>query len=218
MNPGRVFFGSLVLALGGLLLLDVFGVLSAGEVIAAWWPLALVAAGVVSFAVNPRHWLAPLILTVGGGSLLLATTGVVDTWAVVGPVLLVVFGFALIVGRGFGRRSAETGDEISSFSMFAGEELASHSHQFKGGNVGVLFGGAELDLTDAELAPGAALDVFAAFGGVEIKVPDGWDVRTKGFPLLGGIENVTVKDKVPVGAPTLDVNATALFGGLEIKH
>jgi hypothetical protein len=60
--------------------------------------------------------------------------------------------------------------------------------------------------------------VFVAFGGAEITVPEGWQVVTHGMPIFGGFDNVTAKEKVAVGAPTLDVNATVIFGGLEVKH
>ena len=81
-----------------------------------------------------------------------------------------------------------------------------------------LFGGAEIDLRDAKPAPGAELDVFVAFGGAEIKVPEGWQVVTHGMPIFGGFENVTTTESIEPGAPLLDVNATIIFGGLEVKH
>jgi hypothetical protein len=43
-------------------------------------------------------------------------------------------------------------------------------------------------------------------------------VATRGLPLFGGIENATAKEQIAADAPTLAVNATVLFGGLEIKH
>ena len=43
-------------------------------------------------------------------------------------------------------------------------------------------------------------------------------MTTKGIPILGGFENVTTKEMLPAGSPHLDINATVLFGGLELKH
>lgn len=60
--------------------------------------------------------------------------------------------------------------------------------------------------------------MFTAFGGTEIKVPEGWKVVTHGLPIFGGFENVTIAETLPPDAPTLDVSATVLFGGLEVKH
>lgn len=46
MKPLRLWLGSLLLALGVVWLLDAAGALSAGAVIAGWWPIAVVGLGV----------------------------------------------------------------------------------------------------------------------------------------------------------------------------
>ncbi len=218
MNWARVFFGSLVVAVGVLLLLDNVGVLDAGDVISTWWPLVLIIAGLLALVANPRHWQIPLIVVVIGTALLLRTLGVVDSLDLVIPALLIMIGVFVIFGRIRPGREISDSDRISSFNIFSGTEIASHSANFKGGNVGAIFGGAEIDLHDAKPAAGAALDVFAVFGGVEVSVPEGWHVVTRGFPIFGGFENVTAKERIDPDAPTLEVHATILFGGVEIKH
>lgn len=218
MNWARIFFGSLVVAVGVLLLLDNSGVLDAGDVISTWWPVVLVGAGLLTFLANPHHWQVPLILVFVGAALLLRTLGVVDSLDLVIPALLILIGVFVIFGRVRPGREVSDNDRISSFNVFSGTEIASHSAQFEGGNVGAIFGGAEIDLHDAKLAPDASLDVFAVFGGVEISVPEGWQVVTRGFPIFGGFENVTAKERVGPDAPVLEVHATILFGGVEIKH
>ena len=218
MNLARVFLGS-VLALAGVLwLLDAAGVVDAGEVIGGFWPLVIVAAGLLSLAANPRQWAAPAIVVIVGTALLLRTTDVVDSFTVVGPALLIGVGLAVIFGIGFGNREVSTGDRVNSFTVFSGADLASHSRSFEGGNVGAIFGGAEINLRDAAPADGASIDVLAIFGGVEIKVPEGWNVVIRGFPIFGGFDNATTKDQLPADAPVLHINATVLFGGLEVRH
>lgn len=218
MNWARLFFGSLVVAIGVLLLLDNSDVLDAGDVVSTWWPIVVIAAGLLTFLSNPRHWQIPLILGVVGTALLLRTLGVVDSLDLVLPALLILIGVFVMFGRARPGREVSDTDRINSFNVFSGTEIASHSAEFKGGNVGAIFGGAEIDLHDARLAPGATLDVFTAFGGVEISVPEAWQVVTRGFPIFGGFENVTAKERVGPDAPTLEVHATILFGGVEIKH
>ena len=217
MNWGRLFFGLLIVAVGTVLLLDNAGVLDAGEIFSTWWPTILILAGILSFAANPRHWPGALIITGVGVAFLLSNLDMVDIGSVVIPAAIILVGILVIFGRGLGSRS-EAGDSVNSFNVFSGSEIASHSKQFQGGNISAVFGGAEVDLRDTVPAPGAELDVFAAFGGVEVTVPEGWNVVTRGLPLFGGIENATAKEPVPADAPTLAVNATVLFGGLEIKH
>jgi len=218
MNLARLYFGLLIVALGIILLLGSADVLDAGEVIATWWPVAVIGAGLFAWLANPRHWAMPVVVMAVGTAILLKTTGVIDSLNIVIPALVIFVGLLVIFGSGRRSRATETGDDIRTFNVFSGSEVASHSPQFHGGNVGALFGGVEVDLRDATPAPDASLDVFVAFGGAEIKVPEGWRVDLTGLPLFGGMENVTAKEHVSTEAPALAVHATALFGGVEIKH
>lgn len=221
MNPARALFGSLLVALGALFLLDTAGVVSdAGELVADWWPVALLAVAATAFFTNPRHWVGPAVIAVVGAGLLLTTTGAVDAdiWEIIGPALVIFLGLVLVFRRPGLRRTRATGNRLDSFNAFSGTEIASHSADFEGGSVGVVFGGAEIDLRDATPVPDARLDVFTAFGGTEIRVPAGWRVEVHGLPLFGGFENVTTKERLGPDAPRLDVGATVLFGGLEVKH
>ena len=53
-------------------------------------------------------------------------------------------------------------------------------------------GGVTLDLRQAKMTPeGAVLDAFAFWGGIEIKVPESWQVRGEVIPLMGGFEDKT---------------------------
>ena len=217
MNWGRLFFGLLIVAVGTLLLLDNAGVLDAWEIVSTWWPVVVILAGILTFAANPRHWPVALIITGVGVAFLLSNLDIVDLGDFIIPAAIILVGLLVLFGRGLGAKT-EAGDRVNSFNVFSGSEIASHSKQFQGGNISAVFGGAEVDLRDTLPAPGAELDVFAAFGGVEVTVPQGWNVITRGLPLFGGIENATAKDPVPADAPTLAINATVLFGGLEIKH
>lgn len=218
MNWARAYFGALIALVGGLWLLDAVELVDAGEVFATWWPLALIGGGVVGFVLDRRHWIPPFLLVAVGTSLLLSSLGIADAAAVILPSVLVIIGVLLVMGRGFGANRTKAGDRVSSFNMFSGSEIASHSAAFEGGSIGAVFGGAELDLRDARPAPGATLDVFSAFGGVDIKVPEGWRVDIAGLPLFGGFENVTTKDRLEPDAPALHIDATVLFGGLAVKH
>lgn len=217
MNWGRVYVGGLVVAAGVILLLDNMGNLDAGEVFSTWWPVAIIGAGLLTLASNPHHWPVSVLITLVGVALLLSTLDVVDLWSVILPGLAILVGLFIIFGRSLAPRT-EVGDRISNFNMFSGSQLASHSSQFSGGSVSTVFGGTEIDLRDAAPTPGASLDLLALFGGIEVKVPEGWNVQTQGMPLFGGIDNVTVKDQLPADAPELTIHYTALFGGIEIKH
>ena len=218
MNWARAFFGIMVVSVGLLLLLDNLDILDAGDVIGDWWPVAIIAGGLLAFIANPRHWVMPLVLVGGGAFVLLRTTGAIGAVDVLLPAALIIVGLLVLFGRGLGTRSATTDDRVNTFNLFSGSEMVSNSTNFQGGRIGAIFGGAELDLSHATLSPDAGLDVFTAFGGVEITVPQGWRVEINGFPLFGGFENKTAKERLAEDAPRLHIDATVLFGGLEVKH
>jgi predicted membrane protein len=220
MNYGRLFVGVILVTLGALLALDAADVLNAGDVIAAWWPLIFIVAAVIMYVSNPTRWMPPVVIFVIAGVILLESTGLVEAnlWQFVWPALLIIVGLSFLFRQSSGRGQATRDDRIEHFAIFSGIEVANHSQHFTGGSVSAIFGGAEVDLRNAQLDPGASLDVFTAFGGVEIAVPQGWKVVLHGFPLFGGFDNITTKESLSTDAPNLDVHAVALFGGIEVKH
>ena len=218
MNWARAFFGILIVSVGTIFLLDGLDVLDAGQVIGEWWPVAIILAGLLAFFANPRHWLVPLLLVGGGVVVLLSTTDTIDAGSLLWPAILIIVGLFVIFGRGMGSTSTSSDNRINSFSVFSGLNFKTDSPSFEGGRIGAVFGGAEVDLRQANLAPGAALDVFTAFGGVEISVPRGWRVDINGFPIFGGFDNATSNEGLAGDAPHLEIDATVLFGGLEVKH
>jgi hypothetical protein len=53
---------------------------------------------------------------------------------------------------------------------------------------------------------GATLAVTAAFGGVDVIVPRGWRVESKGTPIFGGFDNTADAPPEGTDAPTLTVD------------
>jgi hypothetical protein len=220
-NPARALFGIALVAIGGLFLAEAADLIDdAGDILGRWWPVGLILVAVVAYLSSPRQWVGPVIIGAIGILLLLTTTDVVEgsVWQFFWPAIFIFLGASLLFRRS-GRPRPESGpDSIEHFNAFSGSELASRSSRFEGGSIGVIFGGVELDLRDASPAPDARLDVFTMFGGSTIFVPDDWRVDVKGFPLFGGFENVTTRRRLPADAPALEIEATVLFGGLEVKY
>jgi predicted membrane protein len=98
--------------------------------------------------------------------------------------------------------------------------VANVSQAFRGASLTAVFGGVNLDLRHARpAAEGARITATAAFGGIDILVPTGWRVALKGLPIFGGIEDKTDHTAdLPDDAPVLQVDALAIFGGVEVKH
>ena len=80
-----------------------------------------------------------------------------------------------------------------------------------------LFGGTDLDLRDAIFeAPVVEISGFWCFGGLDIKVPEGIDVRDQTAGIFGGTDVRDIGDPAP-GAPTLVIKGMSLFGGVSVR-
>ena len=79
-----------------------------------------------------------------------------------------------------------------------------------------LFGGIDLDLRDAIFeAPVVEISGFWCFGGLDIKVPEGIEVRDQTAGIFGGTDVNNIGDPAP-GAPTLVIKGVSLFGGVSV--
>ncbi|NIG53479.1 LiaF domain-containing protein [Chitinophaga sp. Cy-1792] len=110
-------------------------------------------------------------------------------------------------------------DVINSSAIFSGVNKLVLSKNFKGGYVSSIFGGMDLNLTQADIQGTAVLDVSAIFGGCEIVVPSNWVVKTDVTTVMGGIEDKRSPELMRVAAAdkTLLIKGSCIFGGIEIK-
>lgn len=122
---------------------------------------------------------------------------------------------AAFVRRAVPSQGDEESDELSLVAVLDGVELKSRSKAFRGGSMLAWFGGIAVDLREAELAPGARVSATTLFGGIAIKTPPGWRVKSNVRSLAGGVETRTPAADDPE-APVLDVDGLALFGGIAI--
>lgn len=221
----QVIFGVFVIIVGVLFTLDNLGVLDAGEYL-EYWPVALVALGGAKLwqaARERQGWLGGLFFVLLGAVLLANRMVDVridgrDLW----PVLLVVLG-GYFVFRGFGgpqrRTHADSSDYISGLAIMGGFDRRSNSPAFKGGDLTAVLGGCEIDLRKASIAPGteAVIEVFAFWGGIDLKVPEDWTVVNRVVPLMGGIEDKTLPPQPPTGK-RLVLRGIVVMGGASLKN
>lgn len=219
----QIVTGLIILAIGVGFLLEAFHLVDFGKVVSVWWPSIIIIIGLVSLINNVRAPLWPIAEIVLGTLLLLRQFGVVafDVWQIIWTSLIILAGVSILFERSrSGKRAKENDkDGIDATAIFSGQEIRSVSHQFKGGAITAIFGGVDLDLRDAKLDGNkATIDVFTAFGGSDIRVPEGWTVKISGTPIFGGWEDKTHKPADVKNAPHLTINGTCLFGGVSIKN
>ena len=78
-------------------------------------------------------------------------------------------------------------------------------------------GGCEIDLRQASIDGEAVIDVFALWGGIEIRVPEDWTVVSRVMPILGGVEDKTRPPQTAAGK-RLVVRGFVVMAGVEMKN
>lgn len=221
----QVVLGLMVVAVGILFTLDNLGVLDAEDYL-RYWPAGLVVVGVLKLwhATRDGHgWFGGLLfLVIGSWMLIERIVYITINVRELLPLMLVFFG-GYMVWRGFGgQRRERDADGHSSFSALAimgGVTRRSSSQTFQGADLTAVMGGCEIDLRQASIAAGAdaVVDVFAFWGGIDIKVPEDWTVVTRAMPLLGGVEDRTRAPQTPTGK-RLVIRGIVVMGGVSVKN
>lgn len=220
--------GLIIVAVGVILLLDRLGVID-GWSILRYWPLLLVFIGLAKLlsAQEPAGRLVGGILTAAGVLIQLHILGYVRLhWDVIWPIFVIAIGLAILWAALSGRRRDEATmpsavSRLNEWVILGGGKLQSNTTDFLGGELFSMFGGFEVDLSKADMQqPEAVLNVTAIFGGMEIRVPESWNVTLKGVPILGGFDDKTYHPKLEQSSrqKRLIVKGFALFGGVEIKN
>jgi len=104
--------------------------------------------------------------------------------------------------------------------VFSGRHQKLDLKEFRGGDITCVFGGIELDLSDAQLTEGEhRLEVTCVFGGVVLYLPIDWRVELHQSASFCG----SFVDSRPAPSFAIDekkllvIDATAVFGGGEVK-
>jgi predicted membrane protein len=112
-------------------------------------------------------------------------------------------------------------NHLSEWAVFGGTRRRVDSQDFQGGEAFAMFGGVEIDLRKAGATREEILiEANAIFGGIELRVPETWNVTVRGSGIFGGYEDETLDSRVAPDAkqPHLVVNGFAVFGGVNIKN
>jgi predicted membrane protein len=216
----RLVIGLAVMSAGLVLALDSLGVVDGGQVF-RYWPLVLIAVGIVKWLGPPRCAQAGFVWIAAGGAFLFVTMGRMPfgrLWA-----LLLFFVGANIAWRALrpqvpAQRGVDPANRVDMLAVLGGAKTVSYARDFRGGNATATLGGCEIDLRRASIAEGetAVLDTFAFWGGIEIKVPEDWQVLDRGNAFMGGFVNST--RPAPGASKRLVVTGLAIMGGVEVKN
>lgn len=199
------------------------------------WQMLLIVIGISSLF--NRHLIGGItLIALGTYFLLPEITGMEGEWVkTYWPVALIVIGIGLLFKRKRHRsfqyqsnsKRPECGkEEFRSEDGFVISENTFGSIQqivldpvFKGAQIKNTFGGTILDLRRTSLGePQTFVDIECTFGGIEIFVPNHWNIQNQVRPFLGGCDDKRYNTSVLIDQEhVLIVKGTVTFGGVEFK-
>jgi len=119
-----------------------------------------------------------------------------------------------------GGTAASQEDYLDTVSIFGAVKKNIVSKDFKGGEMVTIMGGAEINLSQADItSPKVILDITQVFGGTKIIVPPHWKISSDLVALFGGIED---KRHILAASAISDekhlvIKGTSIFGGIDIR-
>lgn len=232
----KIIFGLLLISAGVLLMLFNAGVLEPQyKHIIFSWPMILVALGFMNLFSRDSIFVGVILLLIGGFFLTPHIMHLHDDfthnfW----PGLLIVIGIMVILKRTifknrmhrhFEHHATNEMKNDAGFiiinNIFSGGKHKIPATEFKGGKISNIFGGTELELTQATLAPGTnVLEISCIFGGANVIVPPDWVVTLQVNTILGGFNDKRPVIKNNSNASSdreLIIKGSAIFGGGDLK-
>jgi predicted membrane protein len=231
----HIWLGLLLLVVGAKVLLNKLG-FELPEFLFSW-QMFLIALGVIIGIRKDFQGVGWLIVV------LIGTLFLIDEFAVYGelrrfivPIVLIGAGlFFIFKPRGHFNRQFAPGpslpdsevlppgaysaeDVLDATSIFGGTKKKIFSKNFRGGEMVNIFGGSQIDLTQADLNGTAILDVTILFGGATLLVPGHWNVVSDAVAILGEVKDKRVVQNSPeTKNKTLLIKGTVIFGGVDVK-
>jgi len=229
---GRALAGLIIVTVGTLLLAR-----QVGADLPSWlfsWPMFLVALG---FYIGARHnfrnwgWLIPIAI---GSSLLMdEIIPEIHLREFIWPIIVICIGLAMIFRSRLRNRDdlfkrwelrpnpSSTMEEgfFESVTIFGENKRQIVSKDFKGGESVCVFGGVEVNLTQADINGRVFLELVQVFGGTKLIVPGHWKVESaEVVSIFGGLNDKRqVQNTITDQTKVLVLSGTTIFGGIDIK-
>ena len=118
----------------------------------------------------------------------------------------------------FGGNPLKGDDYLDAVSIFGGVKKTIFSKNFRGGEIVNIFGGAELDFTQADINGRIIIDITQIFGGTKIIVPSNWQVVSDMAAVFASVDDKRIKTTVNGDSnKVLVLKGVSIFAGVEVR-
>lgn len=219
----QFILGATILFIGLLWTIDNLGIADTGDLL-RFWPIGVIAIGVSKlFGFGTRRSItAGVLFTFIGVAFQMDAFGAIRlTMRLFWPMVFLFLGIILVARSmgWFGGPLGSIGPGAGSMAFMAGVVHKPSDEVFAGGAATAVMGGVDYDLTAVRRTePGARIDVFAFWGGIDIVVPAGWRVDNRVSALLGSVEDKRAPVTADSAGPVLVISGLVLMGGVEVRN
>ncbi len=229
-QKSKILGGVLIITAGVLILLK-----QIGAAIPEWilsWEMILIAIGAVMLVKhNFKKTGAYILIFIGLAFMINDFYPDLFDVRFIWPILIIIIGISMVMKSGlFTSKKKETSMGREQFSDFSSEDFVNSaaffsginkkvmSKNFKGASISSVFGGNEINLSQADFNGQAVIDATCVFGGVTLIVPSHWKVKTDMTSVFGGIDDQrpAMRNDEVEETKTLLIKGTCVFGGIEI--
>ena len=223
-KAGSVLWGIVLIAAGVIWALNEFNITNINVFFDGWWTLFIIVPCAIGLFTE-REKTGNIIGIAVGVFLLLCCQDILSfsmLWKLLVPAIIVIIGLKMVLTGLFGNKANEIMKQLklegkepkAGCATFSSCDMNYDGEVFEGAELTAVFGGVKCDLRNAIIEKDCAIQVSAIFGGIDIFVPAGINVRVNSDSIFGGVSNKTAAHQ---NAPTLYISGTCMFGGVEIK-
>ena len=216
---GSILWGLLIIAVGGIFLGNAMDWWNISVFFSGWWTLFIIIPSLVSMVQTGVN--AGNLFGIGVGILLFLSDNDIITSKAIWPLVIIGGGVAVLFPAIFGKHSAASLTNLSPGSktyhaIFTGINVRSDHELFEGATLNTTFGGIDMDLRNATIEKDIVIKASCIFGGIDLFLPANVKAQVGGTHIFGGVDN-TFCSSSDENTPLVYIDATCIFGGMEIK-
>ncbi len=216
MKKTNILWGIVLILLGVFIGLNRFNLINVKLLFDGWWTLFIIIPSFIGiFDKNGRIF--SIFLFIIGILLLLNARDIIEYKYIsklILPVILVLIGLKVLFKDANNKvKVSKDTDFDDVYATFSAEKVK-YDKVFEKAELNAIFGSLEYDLSNSKIKEDAYLESNSVFGSIKIYVPKDVKVVLKSTSIFGGVKNNSNNEDGKI----LYINATCLFGGLEIDE
>lgn len=223
---GSILWGLVLVIVGLVIGGNALGITNINLFFDGWWTLIIIIPCFIGLF-KEHEKTGNIIGLLIGIALLLACRDLLDfdlIWKLMLPTILVVIGLSMIfkdtIGGKVNKKIKELNEKKAGkneyCATFSGQDVKLDGENFTGADLTAVFGGVKCDLRNAVIESDTVINASSIFGGIDILVPENVKVKIKSSSIFGGVSDERKYAENKEGY-TIYINATCLFGGVDIK-